>query len=105
MCVVSMVGYHYADKWRGLPWIEPVVPQWPWTGDEGTRADSPISRSEFDALKREVEEMKALLKRAKDYDERNNEPDCEIDEKMDFLRRVAKLDVVDLDDVLKPAAT
>ena len=59
-----------------------------------------ISREEFDALKKEVADMKELLKRAKAYDERNGEPNCEIDEKMDLLRRVAKLVGVSLDDVL-----
>ena len=42
-----------------------------------------------------------LLKRAKKYDEDNGEPDCEIDEKMDVLRKVAKLVGVDLDEVLR----
>lgn len=105
MCVVSMVGDHYADKWKDREWIKPLQPGRvypigePYV-DEGTRIDLPIRREEFDALKREVEEMKTLLKRAKEYDERNHEPDCEIEEKMDLLRRVAKLVGVDLDDVL-----
>lgn len=60
-----------------------------------------ISREEFEELKRDVKEMKELLKRAKKYDEDNNEPNCEIDEKMDLLKRVAKLVGVELDDVLK----
>jgi len=59
-----------------------------------------VSREEFDRLKRDVEEMKALLKRAKEYDERNGEPDCEIDEKMATLRKVAELVGVNLDDVI-----
>lgn len=62
---------------------------------------SEVSRAEFDELKRQVMEMKELLKRAKAYDERNGEPDCEmVDEKMDLLRRVAKLVGIDLDDVI-----
>lgn len=46
--------------------------------------------------------MKMLLQRAKIYDERNNEPSCEIDEKMDLLRRVARMVGVNLDDVIPP---
>lgn len=89
MCAASMIGDHYRDKWQ-TRWptliTTPVVPQ--------------VSREEFDALRREVQEMKELLKRAKDYDERNGEPECEMDEKMDLLRKVAKLVGVDLDDVI-----
>ena len=33
--------------------------------------------------------MVALLKRAKKYDEENGEPNCEMDEKMALLRKVA----------------
>jgi hypothetical protein len=91
MCAVSMVGDHYQDKWKdrnfGIGWPQslPAVPT--------------ISRAEFDALKRDVEEMKLLLKRAKDYDERNNEPHCEMDEKVALLKKVAELVGVDLSEV------
>jgi len=63
-----------------------------------------ISRAEFEELKRQVLEMKELLKRAKEYDERNGEPECEIDEKMQILRKVAQLVGVDLDDVIGKGA-
>lgn len=51
-------------------------------------------------LKRAVEDMKKLLKRAKKYDEDNHEPDCEIDDKVELLRKVAKFVGVSLEDVL-----
>lgn len=106
MCVVSMVGDHYTDKWRDLL---PGYPSrgWPVPNGDGTVIPSiNVSREEFDQLKRDVEEMKTLLKRAKEYDERNGEPDCEIDEKMEMLRRVAKMVGVDIEDVIgaKPVA-
>lgn len=97
MCVVSMVGDHYRDKWApkfpddGVPY----TPYNPWP------AITPVSRQEFDDLKREVKEMIALLKRAKKYDEDNNEKDCEIADKMDFLRRVAKSVGIDFDKALE----
>lgn len=50
-------------------------------------------------LKRDVEEMKTLLKRAKKYDEDNGEPDCEMADKIAFLRRVAAAVGVSLTDV------
>lgn len=89
-----MIGDHYREKWRDF---ETSQIYWP-------PANPAVTKAEFDALRREVEEMKALLKRAKTYDERNNEPNCEIEDKMDFLRKVAKLVGVDLDDVIGPKA-
>lgn len=96
MCSVSMVGDHYNDLFKVKPWY-PQIPQWP---SAPQQYEITVSRSEFEELKRQVEEMKALLARAKEYDARNGEPDCEVNEKMDVLRRVAKLVGVDLDDVI-----
>ena len=96
MCVVSMVGDHYRDKWghqtTGI-----------WPGLEPLLQPVPVSRHEFEALKAEVAEMVALLKRAKQYDADNNEPDCEVEDKMDLLRKMAKLVGVDLDAELATA--
>ena len=89
MCTVSMIGDHFNDKWKQPPYqqIFTNIPD--------------VNRAEFEALKKEVEEMKALLKRAKEYDEKNNEPNCEIEEKMAMLRKFADAVGIDLDDVIK----
>lgn len=89
MCTVSMIGDHFNDKWKQPPYqqIFTNIPD--------------VSRAEFESLKKEVEEMKALLKRAKEYDEKNNEPNCEIEEKMAMLRKFADAVGIDLDDVIK----
>jgi hypothetical protein len=106
MCVVSMVGDHYREKWkpRFPDWDDVQIPVWPSPKTNGSPTFVPlppeITRAEFDALKKEVEEMKGLLKRAKEYDERNGEPDCEIDEKMSLLRKVAAAVGISLDDVI-----
>lgn len=94
MCAVSMISDHYGDKWRDL--VRPHQ-NWPITQPQ-------ISRSEFDALKAEVENLKELLRKAKEYDERTGQPDCEKDEKVAIVRQVAKLVGVDLSDVLGDAA-
>lgn len=118
MCTVSMVGDHYRDIWKDRPWYPPNYPRQPiWPGQipnqlpsggigSGTITIYPqpeISRAEFDELKRQVAEMKELLKRAKAYDEATGQADCEMDEKMDILRKVAKMVGVDLGDVLGKA--
>lgn len=97
MCTVSMVGDHYRDLWRDNPFVVPSTS--PNSSPVFINTNGP-TRAEFNELKRQVEEMKLLLKRAKEYDERNNEPECEVEEKMDLLRKVAKLVGVDLDDVI-----
>lgn len=98
MCVVSMVADHYRDKFwpNQLPDTQPGGFQlWPQT----IQGDSP-TKQEFEALKREVEEMKALLQKAKIYDEEHDQPDCEMEDKVSLLRRLARELGVDLGDAL-----
>lgn len=76
MCVVSMIMDHYDDSWRRridehTKWI--VVP-----------APQPIVTPE------EIAEFKRLLERAREYDKRNNEPDCELEEKRQALKKLAQ---------------
>lgn len=105
MCVVSMIGDHYHDKWKDFPWTSPnQLPQQPFNQPTKTLTDylKPApTKQEFDALKKEVEEMKELLKKAVAYDERNNEPHCEIEEKIATLKRMAEFAGISLDDVFK----
>jgi hypothetical protein len=99
MCVVSMIADHYADRYRG------GTPSWqpnftPLPHAQGVLVGNPlVTRAEFDELRRDMEEMKKLLVRAKDYDARNGEPDCEMDEKVALLRRIAAMVGITLDDI------
>ncbi len=88
ICVVSMIGDHYSEKWTQTPftYTNSIIPQ--------------VSKEEFDALKKDVEEMKALLKRAKIYDIEHGEKDCEMAEKVALLRKMAEFVGVSLEDVL-----
>ena len=98
MCVTSMVGDHYRE-WipHTYPQIQPIMPV---PGKEPKIIiGGEITREEFDALKKDVEQMKELLERAKKYDEDNGEPDCEVDDKVAFLKAVAELVGVDLEEV------
>lgn len=104
MCVVSMVGDHYNQKWSEPPYrdlIGRLTPTRKAIGSSSTYSWNLVTREEFDSLKKEVEEMKELLKRAVEYDERNNEPHCEIEEKVEVLKKVAELLGVDLDSIFK----
>ena len=91
MCVYSMVADHYRDKWERRDWFPPY--EWPQRFPQ-------IEREEIEKLKREVEEMRELLKRAKKYDAENGEPDCAMDEKIELIKKIAKLVGVDLGDAL-----
>lgn len=91
MCTVSMIAEHYRDKF---------YPQQTSGVLDASMFRAPVTRAEFDALKRDVEDMKALLVRAKKYDEDNGEPECEMEEKVALVRRVAEAVGVDLSDVL-----
>jgi hypothetical protein len=115
MCVSSMVGDHYYDKWKEI--ISPSVPVSPFPNAPygpphqgpipmpGQTFDpsvfqAPVSREEFEQLRKDVMEMKELLKKAIQYDIIHDEPACENEEKYEFLRKVAALVEVNLEDIL-----
>lgn len=109
MYVVSMVRDHYYDKWHQWPWNQPIPITQPTpntnpppmkTMEEWQELlNPPVRKSDLDALRKEVEEMKALLNRALEYDKKNNEPHCEMEEKVALLKAVAKMVGVDLSEV------
>lgn len=85
MCVVSMV----MDDWlHRHPQLPPSVP---------FTELFPVTRPEFEELKAEVESLKKLLKAAKIYDEETGQPDCEIEEKMDLIKKFAEALGIDLE--------
>lgn len=95
MCVVSMVMDHYYDRWwpkKTSPWeyTEPYVPT------PGPAAPKTWPRKDFTPpaqpaiTPEEIEEFRKLLDRAREYDRRNNEPDCELAEKRDKLKKLAE---------------
>lgn len=104
MCVVSMIGDHYTDKWKDTLYPSPFGKSLPF-GEVGRyefnelKKELEENKKAFEDLKKEVEECKALLKRAKEYDEKNNEPDCEIDEKVELIKKIADLVGVDMTDI------
>lgn len=89
MCVVSMIGDHYSDKWKADAYQYTI------------NHICEVSKAEFESLKKEVEEMKQLLIKAKIYDEQNNEPNCEMEDKIKLLKEVAEKLGVNLDEVFK----
>jgi len=98
MCVVSMIGDEFTKRWQ--PYVQPIIPQ-QHPIDWEKIFSPPPSKSEFDALKKEVELLRDLLKAAKIYDEKNNEPNCEMEDKIVLLKTIAKAMGIDLSEVFK----
>ena len=73
MCVVSMVMDHYWDRWYPRVIDPPIY----------TYTPVPAITQE------EVDEFRRLLERAREYDKRNNEPDCELDSKKAKVKDLA----------------
>lgn len=92
MCVLSFVG----DNWsRRIP------ESYPWTGADFniTQTQYGPSREEFEALKKDLELMREELKAAKAQDIAEGNPDCEMEEKVALLKKVAEICGVDLSEV------
>lgn len=82
MCVVSMIMNHYSEKWGPTP---PTVVPLPHI----ISPPSPPIKFPF-ITKEEIDEFRRLLERAREYDRRNNEPDCELEEKKRKVRELAE---------------
>lgn len=102
MCTVSNIGSGWGGTFPGrYPWIQPYVPTAPAPVMPIPVSIPGVSKDEFDRLKREVEELRKLLAVAKEFDKATGQPDCEMDEKIALLKRVAEYVGVDLGDVLE----
>lgn len=105
MCVVSNIGDYWKDRLPDqYPWINPhitpLTPTGPQTGGSHTFTIGPgVTQQQFDELKKEMEELKQLLKAAIKFDEKTNQPHCEQEEKIQLIRKVAELVGVDMKDV------
>lgn len=106
MCVVSAVTDNqnqrfpivYPTIWPSINLNAPKVPEnIPSIIDQS----NPVTRAEFEALKRDLEELKKVLVAAKKYDDATGQPECEQEEKVALLKRLAKLTGVDIDEVFK----
>ena len=98
MCTVSNVGDYWKDDFtKRWPDINPDVYRGPLQGYVGAQLFN--SQEEIAKLRKEMEELKLLLLAAKRYDEKMGEPDCEMDDKVALIKKIAKLVGVDMGDV------
>ena len=83
-----MVMDHYWDNWKDrtpAPYL--VVPSQPF---QPYIPPNPIQPVTPPITPEEIAEFRKLLERAREYDKRNNEPDCELDEKKQRLKKLAE---------------
>lgn len=97
MCVVSMIVDHYYDRWepyRRLPPFHPMFPAPP-SPFRPMFPDQPEQLPEVAPLPKqlpsaeEIAEFHELLRKAREYDKKNHEPDCESEEKKKKLQALA----------------
>ena len=100
MCVVSLVMQTKTDEWFQRYWHQPVMPVPPFPGPL-----PPPNPAVPLPTKEEVDEFRRLLEKAREYDRKNNEPDCEMEEKRDKLRALAKELGVEIGFITAPAPT
>jgi hypothetical protein len=92
MCVVSNVGDYYRDP-GGWPWrpVDPFPYTPPTTPPDFLKIwEQSVKDKEIEDLKKRVEALEELLKKAKQYDDEHGEPNCELDEKVETLKKLAK---------------
>jgi hypothetical protein len=115
MCVVSFIGDDFRkrteqdDLWKKF--LNPITPNQQYNPEPlGKPTTNPgtgnidlglATKAEVEILRREVEQLKELLKGAIEYDKRNNEPHCEIDEKVALLKKIAEAFGIDLTDIFE----
>lgn len=103
MCTVSMIG----DGWR-----DQFPTRWPdiYTHIPTTDNNKNVSAAAFEEYKRkneaeiaklrkEIEELKELLLAAKKFDEKTGQPNCEADDKVALIKKIAEMVGVDMNDV------
>ena len=90
MCMISAIGNEWAQTAPiTYPWVmNPPAGVTPW--------ELEVVKQE---LKADIEALRQLLLTAKDYDVATGQPDCEMDEKVELIKKFAELVGVDLDDI------
>lgn len=113
MCVYSFVADHFYDKWTRPPYVIPakpyeqppipwqppppfgppvIVPYVPMPGLPATT--SPVTPPTSTKVKgrlltpEEIDELRVILEKAREYDERTGQPDCETEDKIEKLKKL-----------------
>lgn len=99
MCIVSMVlddFYKRNPTIPNHPWVSPGNPSTPIVPNPLVITPNPAIENELQKLRQELEALKDLIKAAKIFDEKTGQPDCEVDEKVEALKKIAECLGVDI---------
>lgn len=77
-----MIQDHYIDKWRQFPYTDTG-------GVVGTGVPTPITIVQQPSPE-ELAEFRLLLERAREYDKRNGQPECGLEDKKKALLALAE---------------
>lgn len=93
MCVVSMIMDDYKEDWsRKYPWTITTGGTYP------TPTNPPaVDQATIDEMRKDIERLKRQVEAAKEYDTRNNEPECGLEEKRKVLQDIAKAFKLEID--------
>lgn len=102
MCIVSNIGRDWTQDFPNrFPWATPgIYPPYSSGGAPEPDLSKYATKEEIEALRKEMKELKKLLKAAKRYDEKTGQPDCEVEEKVELIKKIADLVGVDMSKVL-----
>lgn len=100
MCSVSAVGSYFANTFtdRYPNYYQPLQQPIPGTYVP-VIVQNPITQEQFEALRKEVAELKVLLLAAKKFDDATGQHDCEQEEKVALIKNIAKMVGVDMKDI------
>lgn len=92
MCMVSMIMDSGIDILKTHPIVQ---------NPNNSFTDLKIEevRKQVEDLRKEILELKKLIIAAKKFDDEFGQPDCENDEKIDKLKKIAELVGIDLSDI------
>jgi len=93
MCVVSNIGDSYRDR-DGWPWRPvdpfPVIPPSPIVPEDFRKIwEAQVKDKQFEELEKRVAALEELIRKGKEYDAATGQPDCELDEKRQALKKIA----------------
>jgi hypothetical protein len=85
----------------GDVWAEKFPDKWPHFNPPPTYIPIQIPNWEIEALRKEVAELRKLLKAAKEFDSATGQPDCEMEQKVKLIKDIARLVGVNMEDVFR----
>lgn len=97
MCVYSMIHDKARQTFpRQYPWLEPFIQPVTIPADGGNaktvtkKVEDYASKEDVEAIKKELKALRKLLEAAQKYDEETGQPDCGVEEKVQWLRELAE---------------